>query len=143
MAGRQHRIAIQFRRPIRFKVCFTANCGHAITYKHSHSDQSEPSFAWRCQHICACTVEREPRIQPKFTRLFSYFWGWDLGTRLTPSCLRILAMCHGGARIYCTGHRRRNWRGGPGGPWPPLPPPPPPHFFRLIHPLLPCAKQKQ
>ena len=31
----QHRytvcIAIQFRRPIRFKVCFTAGCGHAIT----------------------------------------------------------------------------------------------------------------
>ena len=35
-----------------------------------------------CQHICACVVEREPRIQPKFTRPFSSFWGWGLGTRL-------------------------------------------------------------
>ena len=85
-AGMQHRytvcIAIQFRRPIRFKVCFTAGCGHAITCKRSHSDQSEPSFAWPCRHICACAVEREPRIQPKFTRPFSSFWGWGLGTRL-------------------------------------------------------------
>ena len=85
-AGMQRRhticIAIQFRRPIRFKVCFTAGCGHAITCKRSHSDQSEPSFEWRCQHICACAVEREPRIQPKFTRPFSSFWGWGLGTRL-------------------------------------------------------------
>ena len=83
-AGMQHRytvcIAIQFRRPIRFKVCFTAGCGHAITCKRSHSDQSEPSFAWPCRHICACAVEREPRIQPKFTRPFSSFWGWGLGT---------------------------------------------------------------
>ena len=75
-------IAIQFRRPIRFKVCFTAGCGHAITCKPSHSDQSEPRFAWACQQLCACAVEREPRIQPKFTRPFSSFWGWGLGTRL-------------------------------------------------------------
>ena len=85
-ARMQHRytvcIAIQFRRPIRFKVCFTAGCGQAITCKRSHSDQSEPSFAWPCQHLCACAVEREPRIQPKFTRPFSSFWGWGLGTRL-------------------------------------------------------------
>ena len=76
-------IAIQFRRPIRFKVCFTAGCGHAITCKPSHSDQSEPRFAWACQQLCACAVEREPRIQPKFTRPFSSFWGWGLGTRLS------------------------------------------------------------
>ena len=60
-AGMQHRyticIAIQFHRPIRFKICFTVGCGHAITCKRSHSDQSESSFAWRYQHICACAVE--------------------------------------------------------------------------------------
>ena len=85
-AGMQHRytyrVAIQFRRPIRFKVCLIAGCGHAITCKCSHSDQSEPSFSWPCRHICACAVEREPRIHPKFTRPFSSFWGWGLGTRL-------------------------------------------------------------
>ena len=96
-AGMQHRytvcIAIQFRRPIRFKVCFTAGCGHAITCKHSHSNQSEPSFAWACQHICACVVEREPRIQPKFTRPFSSFWGWGLGTRLYFSWVEKFRNC--------------------------------------------------
>ena len=82
-AGMQHCYTVCIvRRPIRFKVCFTAGCGHAITCKRSHSDQSEPSFAWPCRHICACAVEREPRIQPKFTRPFSSFWGWGLGTRL-------------------------------------------------------------
>ena len=60
----------------------TAGCGHAITCKRSHSDHSEPSFARPYQHVCACAVEREPRIQPKFTRPFSSFWGWGLGTRL-------------------------------------------------------------
>ena len=54
----------------------------AITCKRSYSNQSEPSFAWPCRHICACAVERELKIQPKFTRPFSSFWGWGLGTRL-------------------------------------------------------------
>ena len=95
-AGMQHRyticIAIQFRRPIRFKICFIAGCGHAITCKRSHSEQSEPSFAWPCRHICACAVEREPRIQPKFTRPFSSFWGWGLGLCRQWRILRNIAL---------------------------------------------------
>ena len=85
-------IAIEFRRPIRFKICFIAGCGHAITCKRSHSDQSEPSFAWPCRHICACAVEREPRIQPNFTRPFSSFWGWGLGLCRQWRILRNIAL---------------------------------------------------
>ena len=36
------------------------------------------AFAWPCRHICACAVEREPRIRPKFFPPFGGgVWGRD------------------------------------------------------------------
>ena len=73
-AGMQHCytvcIAIQFRRPIRFKVCFTASCGHAITCKRSHSER--PTRTKLCMALSAhMRMRRRTRTKDKFTRPFS------------------------------------------------------------------------
>ena len=62
---------------------YTAGCtlrSHANAARATNQNQALHGLVGI--YICACAVEQEPRIQPKFTRPFSSFWGWGLGTRL-------------------------------------------------------------